>query len=370
MSAQRNNLGLDLVRSLAIAAVLFSHTAPWWMGTGVQTDIVAAWVGGTGVHVFFSLSGFLIGTILLREMEGGLGASALGRFWARRWMRTLPAYWVLILVLGWWWGVSDWRSLLFLQNGVPRTQWTPMTPHTWSLVLEEWFYLLVPLLLAGLAALTRSRWAMPLACLVLLVGCFTARVLVGQAPSPVWGPEPFINPILRLDCAAWGLLAAWTVFRRPLPVAVSVVLLVGGVVLLALMGRVWVLMFDPARLVSWGVAHWGGQWPNIYITVEEAAAACVVLGLHRLLPRGPAPLARSLGAMAALSYSLYLVHVPVLFGSRIAGIDDATSWLARAEMAALILGVALLLRFGVEIPVLSLRDRFVRVRPVPGPRTV
>ena len=362
MERRQHNLGLDLVRSAAILLVLFSHTAEWWMGASRATEISSAYIGRIGVEAFFSLSGFLIGGILLRGIDDGFDAAALRRFWGRRWMRTLPAYWVVIGLLDWHFGVLDWRSLLFVQNFVPRTGWTPLTLHTWSLALEEWFYLFVPLLLmVALALLGRWQrmWAVPLVCVALIVACTLGRDAAGLSPHPFWGPEPPINPVLRLDCAAWGLLAAWLVRRRPVPAAAAWVLLgVGGAMLLAL-GWVWAGVFAPERLIPWGFQVWGPAWAPLHTALEEAGAACIVLGLHRLLPRGTGLLASAAGAVAALSYALYLVHVPVLYLSRAAGLDDTSRWGPRVAMAGLVVAAALALRLLVELPVLAVRDRLV-----------
>jgi len=365
---QGYNHGLDLVRSAAILLVLFSHTADWWMGASRATEISSAYVGRIGVEAFFSLSGFLIGGILLRTMDAGFDGPALLRFWCRRWMRTLPAYWVVIGLLCWHFGVMDWRSPVFLQNFVPRTQWAPLTPHTWSLSLEEWFYLVVPLLLMGAAALLRRpqgqgrRWAVPLVCTALVTACTLGRWSAGMAPHPVWGPEPLVNPVLRLDCAAWGLLAAWLARRRTLPAAAAWGLLGAGGAALLVLGWVWAGVFAPERLAPWGFGIWGAAWAPLHPALEEMASACIVLALHRLVPRGTRPLAWAAGGVAALSYSLYLVHVPVLYLMRGAGMDDASDWGVRGAMVAGIAAAALALRWGVERPVLALRERLAPER--------
>ena len=366
MERPAHNLGLDLVRSAAIGAVLLSHSAEWWLGPGPQTAIQAGFIGRAGVEAFFSLSGFLIGGILLRAIHaGGFGPGAIALFWTRRWMRTLPAYWVLILLLNWHFGTGDWRSLLFLQNFVPRTQWTPLTPHTWSLVLEEWFYLWVPLGAALMLLAVRRSWALPLLCGLLIVGCTAGRWAVGGQPSPSWGPEPGVNPILRLDCAAWGVLAACLVRRGPVGHGTAWAALGVGAGMLAVLGVVSVRLFEPARLLAWGVQWWGPAWGPLHPALEEAAAAGVVLGLHRLLPRGAGPVAWAAGAAARLSYALYLVHVPVLYLVRGQGLDDAAGWGPRLAVMALVWAAALALRYGVELPALALRSRWAPERASP-----
>src|SRR5579862_5720183 len=135
----KRNFGLDLARAVAISLVLCSHFY-------VPTEVVGIY----GVELFFVLSGFLIGGILLRSITSsphGFGLSDLFQFWVRRWFRTLPNYYLFLLLYFVFLPppprVNLKPYLLFLQN----LAWpTPdFAGHTWSLTIEEWFYLLFPL---------------------------------------------------------------------------------------------------------------------------------------------------------------------------------------------------------------------------------
>ena len=374
MSPARPNFGLDLVRASAIALVLFDHSHEWWTGTAQPQEVQAAFIGRVGVETFFSLSGFLIGTILLRLLAAGAGWRGLAGFWTRRWLRTLPAYWAVLLLLGCWFGKLDWRSMVFVQNFVPRRGWLPLTNHMWSLVLEEWFYLFVPVLLLGAwAALGRRRvrWPVAAACLGLIVVCTALRVPAGLQPSPVWGDDPSISPLLRLDCAAWGVMAAALAWRRTLPAPAAALLGLAGAAMLLLSGWVWAGQWAPDRPAPWGVQVWGWAYSPLHTSLEELGAACLVLCLHRLAPRAPQALARPVGTLARLSYAIYLVHVPVKYLARGFGLDDMAAsdpaaWRARLLMAGLVLAAAVLLRMLVELPALALRDRLLPERsPAP-----
>ena len=142
------NIGLDVLRSCAILLVLLSH-----FGGGVTYLIGWAfplWIylpGFFGVELFFVLSGFLIGSLLLDICDRNVNFRAWIIFLVRRWMRTVPAYLVFVAVC--WELLSPQLSSGVLLSYITFTQnlFWPMPPGSffavsWSLTIEEWFYLL------------------------------------------------------------------------------------------------------------------------------------------------------------------------------------------------------------------------------------
>lgn len=129
--------GLDLVRAIAILLVLFSHSFNMKIG-GVS-------IGLFGIEIFFVLSGFLIGQILIVDFMNGVTWKGLFFFWFRRWMRTLPIYYLVILfkfiVIDHLIGSKIIVYFFFLQNNFVGIDFYPVS---WSLVIEEWFYLILP----------------------------------------------------------------------------------------------------------------------------------------------------------------------------------------------------------------------------------
>jgi peptidoglycan/LPS O-acetylase OafA/YrhL len=101
-------------------------------------------MGTLGVEIFFVLSGFLIGQILLRDFEQGVNFKKLLHFWKRRWIRTIPVYYLVLFlkfVLAPAIGINIIWYFLFLQNNIYGIDFFGVS---WSLVIEEWFYLLIP----------------------------------------------------------------------------------------------------------------------------------------------------------------------------------------------------------------------------------
>ncbi|MEY2401534.1 MAG: hypothetical protein QOJ08_1645 [Ilumatobacteraceae bacterium] len=143
--------GLDGLRAISVAAVIFYHAGFGWMPGGFL-----------GVEVFFVVSGFLITSLLLEEREknGGIG---LRQFWLRRARRLLPALFAVLIAVGTWmalFGTPQQRSDLhrdFLPGIFYVANWgqifggaqyfgnfSPLR-HLWSLAVEEQWYLLWPL---------------------------------------------------------------------------------------------------------------------------------------------------------------------------------------------------------------------------------
>ena len=154
----RRNFGLDAVRAFAISLVLLAHGISI---VGARLDslgIYAWWIespaGFYGVEIFFCLSGFLIGKALLdlETIATEHRASAIKIFLVRRWMRTLPLYYIVLAAYFLFPSLDTaaqtrvWSYAFFVQNVI-----TPMPAGnwfgpSWSLVIEEWSYLLFPLL--------------------------------------------------------------------------------------------------------------------------------------------------------------------------------------------------------------------------------
>lgn len=155
ISAQGNRVfGLDLLRSVAIGLVVMSHATLLVFPNSISPFFTAIKIlGAIGVDLFFVLSGFLIGGILLKHIElNKTNTKDLFRFWKRRWFRTLPNYFLVLFL--------NVFIFIFLGKDLPKAigLYIPFlqnfsTPHpdffteAWSLSIEEFAYLLLPFLL-------------------------------------------------------------------------------------------------------------------------------------------------------------------------------------------------------------------------------
>jgi peptidoglycan/LPS O-acetylase OafA/YrhL len=166
-AARRGSRGripsLDGLRAVSIALVLFAHLIGT-AGFSLSVDVGSYFaLGDLGVRAFFVISGFLISNLLLEEIDTS-GRISLFRFYLRRTLRIFPPYYALILVLivsdSWHWitlGPGDTlHALTYTANYHPSRSWN--VGHTWSLSVEEQFYLLWPAVLVLLGP-RRGLWA-------------------------------------------------------------------------------------------------------------------------------------------------------------------------------------------------------------------
>ncbi|MBO3095994.1 acyltransferase family protein [Cellulomonas dongxiuzhuiae] len=374
--------GLDGVRALAVVAVLLYHLrVPWAPG------------GFLGVDVFFVLSGYLVATLVLEEVEA-TGRFRTGRFLARRVRRLVPA--LLAVLAGaaaaglvardaltslrgdllaaltytsnWWQVVAD-RSYFEL-TGRP-----PLLQHLWSLAVEAQFYLAVPLV--ALLALRAGRARVGQVAAVLTVASTVAMgVLAARAGMPV--PQDPTRVYVGTDTHAMGLLlgvAAATVWRpwrtwratgswaaergdavRRFEAGVTdvagVLALAGVVACVALVDEFSVGLYRGGFLAFAGLT---------VVLVGAAADPAGLLG--RALARQP------LRWLGERSYGIYLWHWPVLMLTRPDQDVTLPDWAAPLVRVGVTLLVAEASYRWVEMPVRrgALGRAVVRLRtPAPG----
>jgi len=164
---------LDLLRVIAVSSVVVYHLAQM---SPVPIPAVTQFtrVGCYGVDLFFVLSGWLIGGLYWRELQK-YGNVEIGRFWLRRWFRTIPPYMVALLLS---WGAVyierkesfDFGYLFFVQNYYKQI---PFFLVSWSLCIEEHFYLFLPLLLLLVG---RIRFAVTILFSILILASFICRL--------------------------------------------------------------------------------------------------------------------------------------------------------------------------------------------------
>jgi len=326
---------LDGIRAISVLIVVLGHS-------GLQALVP----GGLGVTIFFFLSGYLITTLLLRELET-TSRIDLKAFYVRRAFRILPAYWLFLLVVLAAFDVSkgEWlTSFFFLSDYIPVPHFMG---HTWTLSIEEQFYFLWPsiLLLTGrrggiivastlwilapffrkLAIITNtSGTAFQTQCDTLMVGCLLA----------LWGPHE-------------GRFLRW--LRHPAVAGFSAVLLlvISPFLLAFLLHRSPTLDFHTVgnsveSVAIASVLSWALKSPDTFV--------------GRLLNSRP------LVHVGLISYSLYIWQQPILRTGLV-----GASWLQIALHVLMVFVVGELSFRFVETPMIAWGRRLRRADRVAAP---
>ena len=347
--------GLDVMRALAILLVVLAH----------GRDLLGAYIpfqpvvpGVDPVDLFFVLSGYLIGGILLRMSAGPdrTAARIVQRFWMRRWIRTLPNYYlflilnIILVVAGLIPGVVNHNAFayfIFLQNVVKPLDlffW-----ESWSLAVEVWFYTLFPLLLM---VLYRSiglslRLSYLISVLLLIAVPALLRIPLSEGLQTLWDSDVGIRRMVftRLDTIAFGALAAWLHayqprewerWRWPLFLAGSAFVLLSA-------------MFRSEEHLD---------YLNTWFFTFTAAGMAAMLPLLAAWRNGGV-LRPIVVYVSRVSYALYLTHLPLRY--LLIGSFEGLSWSATvllylAWWAACFSIAGLVLHF-YEQPILDRRDR-------------
>jgi peptidoglycan/LPS O-acetylase OafA/YrhL len=374
--------GLDGLRGIAVAGVLLFHAGfPWMVG------------GYLGVSTFFTLSGFLITSLLLAERASAGGVS-LKAFWVRRFRRLMPAA-LACLVLALLFGVfvadavqlenlagdviaalayvANWHFIfsgqsyadLFVAGESPVL-------HFWSLAIEEQFYLFYPLLIAlvvGVGSLSRRattdrrRWwlreagrryrSLVAAALIGLISASLAITLfAGYSDNRIYmGTDTRATELLIGGLLAVVLFNAKVTGRLARRGIVQTAAVVLGA--LALIGTV-ALWSNTPQSASW--LYHGG------FTLYAMISATVITAA--ILPSGPVAWVLALGPirhLGRISYGVYLYHWPIFLALRQKA--DLDQWSLLLVGGAITLALAELSFHFLEMPIRRGR-RLFRIRPI------
>jgi peptidoglycan/LPS O-acetylase OafA/YrhL len=326
---------LDGLRACAVIAVLAFH----------QDSVSALHLRGgfLGVDIFFVLSGFLITSLLVVE-HGSTGGIALRSFWARRARRLLPALLLALLIVAAYCALvaapadlsriraDGYGTLLYIQN-FRSILFGPIRPplnHTWSLSIEEQWYLFWPIVLGALLVVTRSqpRRRAPIVFGVALLSMLWTYFLLKHGAS-------FARRYYGTDTRAQSLLvgAALALMQQKVRRTASAKWLLE---ITGLAGAACIVYFVATSGLSRLLLYRGGLF--LFALACAAVIAAAVEPESPIL--GRALSVRPLRAIGLISYGVYLYHVPVF------------TWLdgSRAHMHGLaLLCLQLLVTFGVAI---------------------
>jgi peptidoglycan/LPS O-acetylase OafA/YrhL len=309
--------GLDLLRFIAIIMVLIGHSlifVPQEYKVKVYGFLL------DGVSIFFVLSGFLIGGILIKQLEKSKpNYAGLLEFWKRRWLRTLPAYLVVLLFLLIYTAIvlpdnlpSDWyKFFFFLQNFFAERP--GFFAEAWSLSIEEWFYLTVPFIMFTVLYFTKSpvKWTVLIVSILVVIAITYFRVYLYHAYN-FSGKEADIEAfknymqlnieysvVPRLDSIMYGVIASFIAFYYP---------------------KIWQNKFNILLfIIGIGILYYTkynmGKSYLIYAAVWVSSLKS--LGVFLMLPflsnlKSGGRITSFITYFSLISYSLYLVNLNVV----------------------------------------------------------
>ena len=352
MHAQRN-FGLDLARAVAITMVFLSH------------GITALDTLGVGVDLFFVLSGFLIGRIYLRsqaDAHEAHGTFTLWGFWSARWFRTLPPYLAALALFAL--AQTHFHNnpthpyyLLFLQNYIGMAGFGP----SWSLCVEEHFYLALPLL--GYLGLRLGRrhliWLLPLLALVpellrntlplppdwywrthlhaegLVLGVWLACLFVDHN-DPAHNEPAHNEPAHRLT--------RWQTLRN---VAIPLAVLPFALLAYQFTHPVQPMLFQKSVFLLYALGY--TAWVRLLYDLRWTPTNLP----QRLIKQ-------TIAGIALASYSIYLLHTLLFTDIRVLLTNLPRGPLKSTLILATTLALSTLFYYAVERPTIMLRDKLLR----------
>lgn len=316
--------GLDVLRALAIIFVVIHHGNIVYVPQVLHLNVIFKLFDFDGVSIFFVLSGFLIGGILIRIIEREApNIAVLFDFWKRRWFRTLPNYYfvlcfLLILIP---FNKIPWIEnpikghffityFFFLQNF--NTPMHVFFPESWSLCVEEWFYLIIPVLifvLIGFFKMLPKRAVMFVAIfIIILVTIFRYyKYLHSNITSIAEAEYNFAYVVTtRLDSLMYGLLGAYLFFyyKAFFLKYKKTLLIVGGLILIIQKYLPMLISFD------------GFLAYNCILTFSLTSIGCLfLLPYMSQYRRSEGAFFRAVTYISLISYSMYLINLSPLIYS-------------------------------------------------------
>jgi peptidoglycan/LPS O-acetylase OafA/YrhL len=308
--------------------------------------------GWIGVDLFFVLSGFLISGLLFREYQK-TGAVNVKRFFIRRGFKIYPSFWLMLIVtvVVFWSTAQPIRlqptlgEVLFLQNYI-GSYWS----HTWSLAVEEHFYIFLAALLWLLVRIFGKNGDafryVPAIFVLVAITALVLRVATLAYVVPFDFGKHVFPTHLRIDSLFFGVVIGyyWHFGRLDQAAASKwrrIGLTIAGVCLLA-----------PAFIVDVSSASW---MPHIGFTMLYIGSGCLLLAAINT-PMGDSRILRALAHIGSYSYCIYLWHLPLQVWLRPALAE--WSWFVYAAVyIPLAVAAGIVTSRAVEYPTLRIRDR-------------
>jgi peptidoglycan/LPS O-acetylase OafA/YrhL len=347
--------GLDLLRALAILFVFFGHGAFLYFKAYPEIyrfDLI------DGVDIFFVLSGFLIGSIIIRLMERrGFSVNELKFFLLKRWIRTIPNYlWILIWIVllssftnyPFKHDTISWKHFIFIQNlFYPHPGFFP---EAWSLAVEEWFYLVFPISMFFLLKKLNIKRALLFSIMYMIFTSLLYKYYKSLQFEPSgYNYDVYFRKIViaRIDSIAFGVLASYIKFYySSIFTKYKFYFLVAG-----LLGIWLVSNIDATKFYL------------IFFSSLLSFSVSLCIPWFDSLNNYPKYFGNLILYLAVISYSLYLVHLSLILIPIQSFIDlnsKYQTFIGYCLYVIISMTLATLNYRYIEFPILNWRDRKIK----------
>ncbi len=368
MDFSKRIFGLDVMRAVAILLVLFSHTSLLMYPETKSTLLtIIRFFGAIGVDVFFVLSGFLIGGILLRQIkQGKTRRKDMLYFLIRRWLRTLPNYYLILMIniiLIYFLhhnSITDIPSFfLFLQNFTSGQ--IDFFTESWSLSIEEFAYILGPVLLLVVFYMFKKTDKVKIfiwvaLCIIVLSAMLRFVFHLNEEISDYgyWSQNLRKVVIYRIDSIYYGFIAAYIAIKWKATWQKSriVYAMIGSIVFMGMHVIIFKFNLLPEN---------ASFFYNVFYLPMVSISIAFFLPILSTWKKSNI-LKSTVTWISILSYSLYLVNYSIVLLTIKKFVDVGSMVTAgKLLMALLFLGISSILSYILyrwfERPVMNLRDK-------------
>ncbi|HRH56308.1 MAG TPA: acyltransferase [Chitinophagales bacterium] len=318
--------GFDIMRGIGILIVVYAHGRSFMQYFPAFNNFISV-IGFWLMDLFFVLSGYLIGMIVIKfyEKEKTFNLKTAYNFWIRRWFRTLPNYYLALFVTAILWTVSSenmfvkpffYTHLLFLQTVTRPPGYFLM--ESWTLCIEEWFYLLFPVflifgnkLLAGNNN-THIKKNVFISILILFCIPFVLRIFLYTKQVDLEWMDSSRMVFFRLDTIATGIFMSWIAFYNK--DLLSKYRLIFGILFLVFMSSYLYCFYTfilpnliNNSIESNFITHFG-----IFL-LSNTACFCLTVYMKGVKNKSTNWFVKFITLISLISYSMYIFHRSVVF---------------------------------------------------------
>jgi peptidoglycan/LPS O-acetylase OafA/YrhL len=362
------NFGLDIVRAFAIFFVVLGH------GNSLLPPPIKEYVSFfvlDGVSIFFVLSGFLIGVIFIKQLSvENLNISNIVKFWKRRWLRTLPNFYLILtlltlihLFINQDFKVQSVLSFYTFTQNLFYEHPSHFFLEAWSLSVEEWFYILMPLVVILSSVLFKFSYKKAiLITIVLFIIAFTSVRFFKYLSNDFLNFKDWyylfrMQVVTRLDSLIYGVLGAYIFnFHKGLWSKHKSILFIIGILILVI-----------AKYLEHGANNFGTFYFSVFSFSFISIGTLFLFPYIMDVKPKNFKIVKVVTTISLISYSLYLVHLSIVRKIVIINIhwaslfDNAKLQIIFSYISywGISMVLSLILYKYFELPILKYRDRKV-----------